>query len=390
MPAVSSLVPVTLAKNLVRALRGGHPWVFRDALERPPALPHGAPVELRDRDARPVAVGFWDSTSPIAVRVLEAGPVADLDREVDERLKAALGRRLERLDRARTNAFRWIHGEADRLPGIHVDLYDDAAVVRFDGDGATAFYGNLGARLAAAARPLELREVMDRRTGDRLHGRGAPARFEVRENGLRFEVSPGAGGKGGLFLDQRENREEIERRSAQRSVLNLFGYTGGFSLYAARGGARSTDTVDTARPAIAAARRNFALNGFPLGPAGFHAVDAFEFLEEAAGCGRKWDLVISDPPSFAPSRASLDGARKAYGRLHQLAAAVTARGGLLCAASCSTHFGREEFLSSVEAGARRAGRRFSLERLTGAGFDHPVVRAFPEGDYLKFATGTVA
>lgn len=386
---MSSLVPVTLAKNLARVLRGGHPWVFRDALESPPALVDGAQVELRDRDGKPLAVGFWDARSPIAVRVLGPGPFADVDAEVDERLKAALGRRLERLDRARTNAFRWVHGEADRLPGIHVDLYDDTAVVRFDGDGATAFYRDLGGRLAAAARPLELREVMDRRTGARLHGRGAPARFEVRENGLRFEVSPAAGGKGGLFLDQRENREEVERRAAGRSVLNLFGYTGAFALYAARGGARSTDTVDSARPAIAAARRNFALNGFPSGPAGFHAVDAFEFLEEAAGCGRKWDLVVSDPPSFAPGRAARESARKAYGRLHRLASAVTARGGLLCAASCSSHFGREEFLESVEAGARRAGRRFSLERLTGAGFDHPVVRGFPEGDYLKFAIGTV-
>src|SRR5262249_49723166 len=162
------------------------------------------------------------------------------------------------------NAFRWVHGEADRLPGIHVDLYDDVAVVRYDGEGAPAFYGDLGARFAAAAKPLELRAVMDRQSGARLAGRGAPARLAAREDGLTFEVSPGVGGKGGLFLDQRENREEVERRASGRSVLNLFGYTGAFALYAARGGAASTDTVDTARPAIAAARRNFERNGLPL------------------------------------------------------------------------------------------------------------------------------
>ena len=378
---------VTLAKDLARAIRDGHPWVFRDAVVPAPRLQNGEPVRLLDRGGRPIATGFWDGRSAIAVRVLQAGPIADVDREIDDRLKATLDHRLARLDRARTNAFRWIHGEADRLPGIHVDLYDDVAVVRFDGDGAPAFYHDLGARLAEAARPIDLRAVLDRQSGARLHGRGAPAKFEVRENGIRFEVAPGVGGKGGLFLDQRENREEVERRASGKSVLNLFGYTGAFSLYAARGGAKSTDTVDSARPAIAAARRNFALNGF--GEAGFHVADAFEFLEDAAKRGRTWDLVVSDPPSFAPNRAARDHARKAYVRLHRLAAAVTARGGLLCAASCSSHVGREEFLETIDVGAGKAGRRFELEKVRGAAFDHPVIRAFPEGDYLKFALGRI-
>jgi 23S rRNA (cytosine1962-C5)-methyltransferase len=211
----------------------------------------------------------------------------------------------------------------------------------------------------------------------------------VLENALRFEVSLGVGGKGGLFLDQRENREEVERRASGRSVLNLFGYTGAFSLYAMRGGARSTDTVDTARPAIAAARRNFELNGITTDQAGFHVVDAFEFLQTASRCGQRWDLVISDPPSFAPKKSARENARRAYTRLHKLAATVTAPGGLLCAASCSSHFGREEFLATINEGTRAAGRRFVLEEMRGAGFDHPVLSAFPEGDYLKFAIGQV-
>jgi 23S rRNA (cytosine1962-C5)-methyltransferase len=383
------LIPLTLAKNLARALREGHPWVFRDAIVRAPRIDDGAWVELRSPEGRPIACGFWDARSPIAVRVMEAGPLGDPEGAVDRRLKAALARRLEGLDRRRTNAFRWIHGEADRLPGIHVDLYDDVAVVRFDGEGAPAFYRGIGTRLAEAARPIELRAVLDRQTGARLHGRGAPARFEVRENGLRFEVSPGVGGKGGLFLDQRENREEVERRAGGKSVLDLFASTGAFSLYAARGGARSTDTVDSSRPAIAAARRNFGLNGVSLDHALFHAADAFGFLEDAARRGRRWDLVISDPPSFAPSQGAREGARRAYTRLHRMAAAVTAPGGLLCAASCSSHVPRADFLASVEAGSRQAGRRFSLVKMRGAGFDHPVLRAFPEGDYLKFAIGSL-
>ncbi|HTF57502.1 MAG TPA: class I SAM-dependent rRNA methyltransferase [Planctomycetota bacterium] len=381
--------PITLKKRLTRVLRQGHPWVFRDALERPPNLASGMLVELRTRDQRPVGVGYWDARSPIAVRVLEPGPLPDAEAAVRARLRAALQRRLERLDRARTTAFRWVHGEADRLPGIHVDLYDDAAVVRFDGSGAQAFYREIGAALAEAARPLPVRTVIDRQTGAPLLGRAAAGERVVLENGLKFEVSLGVGGKGGLFLDQRENREEVERRASGRSVLNLFGYTGAFAMYAIRGGARSTDTVDTARPALAAARRNFDRNGMPSAQAGFHGVDAFEFLQAAVHRGRRWDLVISDPPSFAPRKSARENARRAYTRLHRLAATVTAPGGVLCAASCSSHFGREEFLASVDEGARAAGRRFALEEMRGAGFDHPVLPAFPEGDYLKFAIGQV-
>jgi 23S rRNA (cytosine1962-C5)-methyltransferase len=380
-------LPVRLAKDLSRALRLGHPWVFRNALENDtPGMRHGEIVELQDAEGRAMATGFWDARSPIAVRVLAPGQVDDPRALVAERFREALQRRLGKLDRNRTNAFRWVHGEADRLPGVHVDLYADVAVVRFDGDGATAFYHDLGALLGECC-PFPLREVIDRQSGERLSGAGAPAKFVVQENGLSFEVSPRVAGKGGLFLDQRENREEIERRAKGLSVLNLFGFSGAFSLYAMRGGARSTDTVDIAHPAILNAKRNFALNGMPIDQAGFHTADAFKFLEDAIAKRRRWDLVISDPPSFAPKKSAVAEARKAYGRLHKLCASVVARGGILCAASCSSHVGRDEFLASVQAGARNAKRRFTLETLRGAGFDHPVLKAFPEGDYLKFAIG---
>ena len=174
-------------------------------------------------------------------------------------------------------------------------------------------------------------------------------------------------------------------------MLNLFGYTGGFSLYAAGGGATRTDTVDIARPAIAAARANFELNRLPTDPAhaGFHAVDAFRYLEAAAKRGERFGLVISDPPAFAKNRAGLSTALAAYRRLHALAASVVEPGGLFCAASCSSQVDRKTFVASVEQGVRTAGRRFELEELRGAGFDHPVLPVFPEGEYLKFALGRV-
>ena len=336
------------------------------------------------KDERYLATGFFTANAPIAVRVVSTERHFDWETLVAERLAAALELRLARLDLTETNTFRWLHGEADRLPGVHVDVYGAVATVRFDGDGARAAYGALPDLLKRAGK-LRIREVVDR---ELRHGGGE---LEVRENGIRFGVDLAHGQKGGLFLDQRENRAEVGRRARGLRVLNLFGYTGGFSLYAASGGAARTDTVDVARPAIAAAKRNFERNGLPSDAkiTGFHAVDAFEFLEAAKRHGERFDLVISDPPAFAKNRAGLPKALAAYRRLHALAAAVVEPGGIFCAASCSSQVNRKEFLANVEAGTKAAGRRFTLEAMRGAGFDHPVLPAFPEGEYLKFALGRV-
>ena len=382
---------VVLKKNLARSIRQGHPWIYRDALDVPVIPANGALVEIHTRNGRPIARGFWDERSPIAVRVLESGGpgyrFADVESLVAERLQAALDRRLERLDLSKTNAFRWLHGEGDLLPGVHVDLYADTAVVRFDGDGARAFYDPFEPRLRLAARSrLPIRQVLDR--SSRKAGAKTDER-KVRENGVRFVVDLAHGQKGGLYIDQRENRIRVAERAHGKSILNLFGYTGGFAVHAAVAGARSTDTVDMARPAIEAAWRNFKLNDLPMDRAKFHALDVFAFLKAAIERGDRWDIVISDPPSFAPKKAAVPAARRAYQRLHKLASAVTAPGGLLCASSCSSHFGKDDFLTSIDAGVRQSGRRWVFEALYGAAFDHPVLPAFPEGDYLKFAMGSV-
>jgi 23S rRNA (cytosine1962-C5)-methyltransferase len=358
--------------------------VFREAIVERPGIPPGAIVAVADRHGREIAFGFWDAAGPIAVRVLDVVPVKDKSSLVKERLRAALAMRRAHLDLATTNAFRWVHGEADRLPGVHVDVYAGVVSVRFDGEGSRAFYRDLPSLLQTCASDLPVHKVIDR---DARAGHGEE--IEILEHGARFIVDVGRGQKGGLFLDQRENRQTVALRSAGKSLLNLFGYSGGFSVHAARAGATRTDTVDIARPAIAAARRNFERNGLDLGRAGFHVEDAFTFLEKASGRGQTWDIVVSDPPSFAPSKNSLTAARRSYLRLHRLAAEVLSKDGLLAAASCSSHVQRGEFLTLVKTGVDLAGRRFVLESYAGAGLDHPTLPAFPEGDYLKFALGRV-
>jgi 23S rRNA (cytosine1962-C5)-methyltransferase len=373
-----------LRKDLGRTLRQGHPWVFREALVDPPALAQGDMVAVTDKQGRAIAFGFWDARSAIAVRVIDRAPIGDRLALVRHRLVSALELRRSRLDLTETNAFRWVHGEADRLPGIHVDVYADVAAVRFDGQGSRAFYGDLYSVLVSSAPDLRLRKLIDRDArGEEIE------EVEVCENGIRFLVDLGRGQKGGLFLDQRDNRKRVGERAPGKTVLNLFGYTGGFALYAARAQALRTDTVDIARLAIAAARRNFEHNGFALDHAAFHATDVFEFLAQAISKKQTWDIVVSDPPSFAPSKNSLAMARQSYLELHRLAARVVSSGGLFCAASCSSHVDRREFLGLVRTGVHQAGRRFSLESYTGAGPDHPTLPVFPEGDYLKFALGRV-
>ncbi len=399
-----ALPRVVLRKRLGRAIRGGHPWIYRDALGAPPRLADGALVLVAGADGRPLARGFWDATSPIAVRILGPNELDD-GAEIDRRIAEALARRLGVTDRRQTDAFRWIHGEADALPGIHVDVYGPALSVRYDGAGARAFYRDLPARLRAAAvsAGLAVAAIFERRPrgggGEQGGGDAGNARpvwgalpdgeLEVHENGLAFGADLRRGQKGGLFLDQRDNRARVRALARGRRVLNLFGYTGAFSVYAAAGGARATTTVDVAAPAIAAARRNFARNGLPVDDARFAAEDAFAFLTRTAAAGEQFDLVVSDPPSFASSRRALETGLGAYRRLHRLCAAVTAPGGILCAASCSSHVARAAFVATVRDGAREAGRRAEVREMHGAGPDHPVIPAFPEGDYLKFAVVTV-
>jgi 23S rRNA (cytosine1962-C5)-methyltransferase len=420
---------VVLQKDLARALHGGHPWVYREAL-RPPerAVADGEMVLVVTRAGRPVGRGFWSDAGPIAVRMLTTDARDDIAALVPARLRVALERRRALLGGADTDAFRWVHGEADLLPGVHLDVYGAHASARFDGAGAERFYlerlPELGGTAlpqalleagAAVAPPLPLASVIARggrgnadldvdvdvdegsdRQARALAGTLPRGEIEVKENGLRLGVDLVRGQKGGLFLDQRDNRQRVRALAGGKRVLNLYGYTGGFSVYAAAGGAAHTTTVDVARAAIAAAHRNFTRNGLPAAEpaAAFVVEDVFAFLTREArkrqsARAARWEMVICDPPSFAPSRRAVPRALGAYRRLHRLCAAVLAPGGMLLAASCSSHVGEAAFLTTIEAGCRDAGRRFRLRAVHGAAPDHPVLAAFPEGHYLKLALGSV-
>ena len=204
------------------------------------------------------------------------------------------------------------------------------------------------------------------------------------ENRIRFTADIVQGQKTGFFLDQRGNRQAIKQAARNRRVLNVFGYTGGFSVYAGLGGASEVTTVDIAAPALKAAEEHWRLNGLPPDKHSSVKADAFEFLAEAAQKKRRWELVVVDPPSFAPSKEAVDKAVTAYQSLIAAAAAVTTSEGLLAAASCSSHIDLTTFLSICEEAVSKARRRATLLRVNSQPPDHPTPLPLPEFRYLKF------
>jgi len=367
-----------LAPDAIGAVRRGHPWVYEDAVsERPPA---GTPVRLVDGRDRLVAFGLADD-GPIAVRVLGSG-VQPLDELLDARLGRAVALR-RRVVPPATDAYRLVNGAGDTLPGLVVDRYGPLAVLRVY---ARAWVPHLDL-VADALHTLDgvdtvyrrfgVRRVDDAQGGLTLRGPEAPERLVVTEHGLRFVVRPGVGQKTGLFLDQREHRRALGGLSRDAEVWNLFGYTGGFSVFAVAGGARRVVTVDVSAPALEDARENFRLNGFDPDAHRFEAADVFRWTGE----GRA-DVLICDPPSLARGRHSDKAARGAYRDLAARIGPWVRRDGLLATFSCTARLSGPRWEEAVRDGLRRAGRWAWLGRAE-APPDHPVGLTHPEGRYLK-------
>ncbi len=379
---------VVLPDFLEAALTAGHPWVYRDHV--PPRFTAETGAWVRVQAGRRTAFALWDATSPIALRLFSAHAVPDAG-FFAERARSAWELRAPLRD-AGVTAYRWLYGEGDGLPGVVVDLYGDHAVLVTYADAVATVVPWIVDALWRVAR---LRGVVQRPRAleDRaeglvvLRGDPPPAELTVVEHGVRFHVDLARGQKTGLFLDHRENRRYVAGIAHGRTVLNLFSYTGGFSLHAASGGAREVVSVDSAAPATAAARDNFALNGLPEDRHVAVTEDAFAFLERARAEGRRFDLVITDPPSFARSRSQQRAALRSYVRLHAAALGVVAPSGLYAAASCTAQVSPAEFRATLAEGAARARCRLQLVHEAGQPLDHPVAAQHPEGRYLKFVVG---
>lgn len=384
-----SPVILRLNRDLARTIKRGHPWVYADALRELPRARSGSTAVLLDnKKGQPVATGFYDPASPLAFRACDSEGNTKLDdRWVERRLQNALALRRSLFDET-TTGYRLLNGEGDSVPGLVVDVYGDVAVMKLDGAGPCGFWDAPGIA-EWLVESLSLKSVYERRKERGSEGRtlvGSTPNEPVHflEQGLAFTADVVKGQKTGFFLDQRDNRHTIRHLAKDRTVLNLFAYTGGFSIAAGCGGARQVTTVDLAKPAIDAAIEHWRLNSLDDSIHEAISTDAFEFLNDAVRQKRRWDVVVVDPPSFAPNQEAVPKAKAAYQTLIAGGARVTSKGGLLAAASCSSHVDLPMFLSLCEEGISEARRRATVLGISGQPADHPTPLVLPEFRYLKF------
>lgn len=397
-------IAIRVTPEAERALRAGHPWLFAAAIQR---LSHegrsGDLAVIFDRKDRFLAIGLYDPLSPIRVRILQHERPVLIDQAwFASRLLAAQERR-QFLLTTPTTGYRLVHGENDGLPGLVIDRYANSYVFKLYTSlwvphlqsVLAAFLAEIGGErvILRLSRQLqtETGALFGLHDGATLCGSAPQGALRFVENGLQFEADPIQGQKTGFFLDQRENRARVERLASGASVLNVFSYTGGFSLYAARGGATNVVSLDMSQPALLVARRHFEINrAIPAVAAARHETlqgDAFTLLERLADQGRHYDLVVLDPPAFARRQDEVARALLAYGRLARLGFRVLHPGGILVAASCSSRVSANDFFNALHKAAAQENRPLQEIERTGHPIDHPAT--FKEGAYLKCLFATV-
>ena len=403
------MTTIYLKPHKEESLKRFHPWVFSGAIARVvldaqhqgDAPEEGEVVSVRSAANEVLGVGHWQVGS-IAVRILAFG-IEELPKDFwNERIRAAYAvRNAVGLIRPDNNTYRLVHGEGDWLPGLIVDVYADTAVVQAHSVGMHVSRNEIAKALMEEVpqvenvyyksddtlpfkAPIEGEKVgylvESRKTKDRS---AQSDEFWSTENGLAFRIDWLRGQKTGFFVDQRENRALVERYAKDKDVLNMFCYTGGFSLYALRGGAKTVDSVDVSQKAIDLVNVNVAKN-FPK--ATNHtavAADAFEYLSQQKEAGKTYDLIILDPPAFAKHRDAVKNALRGYQRINAKAIEMIRKGGLLFTFSCSQAVDKEAFRLAVFSAAAQVGRKVRILHQLHQPQDHPINIYHPEGEYLK-------
>lgn len=397
-PPSERRIALHLKSDAERAVRQGHPWVYAEAITQ--QRHEGRAGDLAvifDRRNRFLAVGLYDPASAIRVRILQRHQQASIDAGWFEGALSAAVRLREPLHNSDTTGYRLVHGENDGLPGLVVDRYEQTLVMKLytaawiphlpvvvEALSAVFPSDRVVVRLsrAMAADPEALQGVTD---GAILVGSLLSGPIIFREHGLRFEVDPIHGQKTGFFLDQRDNRARLSRYSEGCRVLDVFAYTGGFAVHAARGGAREVTSIDASKPALEAAKRNMLLNREQPGVSRVRHTtllgDGFEQLVTLSRQYAQFDVVALDPPAFANTERDIPQALRAYAQLTRLGLTVLRPSGLLMISSCSSHVGAPDFFKTVHRAALDAHRPLRDVARTGHPLDHPI--AFREGAYLK-------
>ena len=384
------MLRLTVRNDRSGPVRGFHPWVFSKAfVSIPEGIMPGEPVTLYDQSDNFLASGYFSSYGQISVRLWgqDENEKAGMD-FFALRIARARDIRLHYVENETTNAYRLINGESDLLPGLIADKYGDYLVVQFHTRGIERWKDDIIEAFEKTLHPLGIYERSDiaQRHFDSLSPikgllRGeVPDIVAIKENGLRFLVDVKEGQKTGFFLDQRDKRSAFKKYACNKNVLNCFCYTGGFSVYALAGGARTVTSVDSSMRALDLARENIALNGFDPSACEFICEDVKKYLR---GPGKDFEAIILDPPAFIKDRRKKNEGLAGYKSINEMALRHLLPGGVLLTCSCSAHLSLNDFrylLSEVGAKAHRA--MTILEEYTH-GIDHPQLVPFTEGEYLK-------
>lgn len=375
--------PVSIDEKALPKLRLGHPWIYAQTLTQKPKLELGELVSVISQNET-FATAFADPSSPLLLRILYNGgdTTFDLASLLTKRINDALFIRRKLL--TQTQGLRLVHGEGDYMPGLVIDKYGDRAIFFYDGNGAEAFWHPRASIIIDALRALDIGLLhfhFRRRDKTWIDNPPPKETLWIREHDLAFGVDLLEGQKTGLFFDHRANRQYIKPFVKNKTVLNLFSYTGGFSLSADKGGAKKITSVDIAKPAIDSLRENISKNNFDNSKHELQAIDAWKFLEKNH---KLYDVIVCDPPSMARSKRQEKNALRAYVKLHSLAMSCLKPGGTLFAASCSSHVNTQMFSRTLAEAAKKTRRSLKVVSVRGADSDHPLRAGFPEGDYLSF------
>jgi len=383
-------ISIVLTKAGTKAVRSGHPWLYSKAVSKANRKPTTGDIAvLYDEKRKFAGIGLYDCESPIAVRVLHWGKPTVLDKNwLKNRISESIKARKQLIDNPDTTGYRLVNGENDQLAGLVADIYDTALVLKLDSAcwlPHIEILKNIFIELIKPERIVlrlsrSVKDCSEIPDGTVIYGSKRAEGITFLENGIKFYAAPIDGQKTGFFLDQRENRKKAGELSYGKSVLNVFSYTGGFSVYAAKMGAEEVTSLDISRPALNESIKNFELNNEKT-PHHLICGDAFQEMDKLAGDKKKYGVVIVDPPSFARKQSDVQTALKAYRHLNSKAVRLLENDGVLIAASCSARVSSDEFFEEVIKAVKSSGRAFTeLERTLHA-VDHPI--GFPEGAYLK-------
>lgn len=377
------------------AFKQHHPWLFAGSVGRLEGRARpGDTVEVLADNLRPLGRAAYSPSSQIRARFWTFDPEESIDDAFfKRRIAAAVARRQALPELKGQQGLRLIHAESDGLPGIVADQYGDTVVVQLTSAGADKWRKAIVAGLVKATGCARIYERSDsdvrgleglEPTVGWLHGEPPAGALSIDENGVQLAVDVVGGHKTGFYLDQRDNRAWLRSVAAGKDILNCFCYTGGFSLQALAGDAAHVLSIDSSGPALAQARANLALNPqLPADRAEWLEADVFQALRDFRKAGRTFDLIVLDPPKFAPSAAHADRAARAYKDINLLGFRLLRPGGLLMTYSCSGGIGLELFQKIVAGAALDAGREARIVRRLSGTADHPVALNFPEGEYLK-------